>query len=173
MNNTTINNVSVNANKYTWQVFAGNTEDLAMLIYEGNGDVPDYILNNMGEYLVKLQAFNDKAPNCPTSPMDMTIFVHYESVLEVPNIFSPNNDGYNDEFRVKARELQTYNCVIYNRWGEKVFETTDFNESWNGKKMNEGGNLSAGAYYYVITGTGKKGQEFEFKGAIQLMRDDK
>jgi len=173
MNNTSINNVSVNANKYTWQVFAGNTEDLAMLIYEGNDEVPDYILSNMGEYLVKLQAFNDKAPNCPTSPIDMTIFVHYESVLEVPNIFTPNNDGYNDEFRVKARELQTYNCVIYNRWGEKVFETTDFEESWNGKKMNNGGDLSAGAYYYVITGTGKKGQEFEFKGAIQLMRDNK
>jgi len=135
-----------------------------MLIWEGNSDLPEYEFKNMGEYFIKLQAFSDKAPNCSASPADATIFIHYKSVIEVPNIFTPNNDGYNDEFRVKARELETYRCVIYNRWGNKVFETDKVEENWNGKKMNEGADLSSGAYYYVITGTGKKGQEFEFKG---------
>jgi gliding motility-associated-like protein len=171
LGNTTINNTSQNANKYTWQVFNGLEEDLAMLVYEGNEAIPDYIFSNMGEYLIKLQAFNDKAPNCPATPVNKTIFVHYESVLEVPNIFTPNEDGFNDQFRVKARELQTYKCVIYNRWGQKVFETDDSEESWNGKMKNDGSDLSSGTYYYIVTGTGKKGQEFEFKGAVQLMRE--
>ncbi len=38
--------------------------------------------------------------------------------------------------------------------------------------MNDGSDASAGAYYYVITGTGKRSQEFEFKGALQLLRDN-
>ena len=168
---TTIENTSINSNKHDWQIYNGTKEDLAMLIWEGEGTIPDYIFKNMGEYLITLHAYNDNAPNCPTAPVDATIFVHYESVLEVPNIFTPNNDGYNDEFRVKTRELTSYKCTIYNRWGQKVFETEDVEENWNGKRMNEGGDLSAGSYYYIITGTGKKGQEFQFKGSIQLLRD--
>ena len=171
LNIETINNTSVNADSYVWQIFNGRSDDLSMLIWEGNTLIPDYKFENMGEYYIKLQAFSDKAPNCSSNPADATLFIHYKSVIEVPNIFTPNNDGYNDEFRIKARELETYRCVIYNRWGEKVFETEDSDENWNGKKMNEGGNLSSGTYYYVIDGTGKQGESFKFKGAVELLRD--
>ena len=73
---------------------------------------------------------------------------------------------------VKAKELKTYKCVIYNRWGKKVFETDDYEVHWNGKIMNDGGDSAPGSYYYIIKGTGKRNQEFEFKGAIQLLRDN-
>jgi gliding motility-associated-like protein len=166
-----INNTSVNANKYEWQIFSGEEEDLSLMVHDDNAVVPNYTAANMGWYLLKLQAINDKAPNCPTAAYSAKVFVRYESVLEVPNIFTPNGDLNNDEFKVKARELNSYHCIIYNRWGEKVFETSDPSESWNGKKLNNGGEMSAGVYYYVITGSGKKGQAYEFEGAVQLLRE--
>jgi gliding motility-associated-like protein len=166
-----VNNTSQNANKFTWQVFNGTQEDIALMVWEGNNEIPEYIFSNSGDYLIKLQAFNDKAPNCPATPYSDTIFVAYESILEVPNIFTPNGDLNNDEFRVKARELKDYKCVVYNRWGQKVFESDDPAVAWNGLKDNDGSELSSGSYFYVITGTGKKGEPFEFKGAVQLLRE--
>jgi gliding motility-associated-like protein len=171
---TSLSNTSLNATKYTWQVFNGTEEDLSMLVYEGNDEIPNYVFSNMGEYLIKLQSFNDKAPNCPANPVDMNIFVHYESVIEVPNIFTPNEDGINDEFTIKTRELTAYQCIIYNRWGQKIFESSDENESWDGTMKNNGDSkVAPGSYYYIITGKGKKGQDFEFKGAVQVVTENK
>ena len=48
-----INNISKNANKYTWQIFSGKEEDLSLLIYEGHDSIPNYTFSNMVEYLIK------------------------------------------------------------------------------------------------------------------------
>lgn len=54
-------------------------------------------------------------------------------VLTIPNAFSPNADGVNDEFRVLATDSpDEFYCVVFNRWGKKVFETTDINDTWDG-----------------------------------------
>lgn len=66
-----------------------------------------------------------------------------------PNIFSPNNDGYNDEFLVQTPcNLAEYQLAIFNRWGELLFETNDPQIGWNGKtgtRRNE-----AGVYLYQL-----------------------
>ena len=75
-----------------------------------------------------------------------------ESLLEVPNAFSPNGDGINDEFRVVFKSLKTYNIVIFNRWGRVVYKSNDPSKGWDGKI---GRNVAAsGTYYYVIEATG-------------------
>jgi len=60
-----------------------------------------------------------------------------ESVA-IPNAFSPNNDGVNDEFCLQGWDacIESFNIIIYNRWGEKVYESIDPNFCWDGKRLN-------------------------------------
>jgi gliding motility-associated-like protein len=79
------------------------------------------------------------------------------SLLEIPNVFTPNEDGANDYFQVKAKSLRTFHGIIYNRWGRPVFEWTDpktFENGWNGKMNNTGQDCPSGTYYYIIKAEG-------------------
>lgn len=68
---------------------------------------------------------------------------------ELPNTFTPNNDGYNDVFRPRARcFVERVEFEIYNRWGQKVFQTNDPDIHWNGTNL-QGKALPEAAYYYV------------------------
>lgn len=73
----------------------------------------------------------------------------------IPNVFSPNGDGVNDEFFLKKdafdRCYDALNLRVYNRWGQLVFESEDAKFSWNGRDEN-GNELSEGTYFVVLQG---------------------
>ncbi|RMG93855.1 MAG: hypothetical protein D6706_14815 [Chloroflexi bacterium] len=69
-------------------------------------------------------------------------------LLYVPNSFSPNGDGNNDEFRVYGRGFKRYRLMIFDRWGEKVFESYDPDEGWDGTFKGEP--LNPGVYVYYL-----------------------
>jgi gliding motility-associated-like protein len=67
-------------------------------------------------------------------PIQKVPHEHLECGPFVPNAFSPNNDGRNDQFHMVWRcGVSQYKFSVYNRWGQKVFETTDPNRSWDGR----------------------------------------
>lgn len=72
----------------------------------------------------------------------------FKEEINLPNIFTPNGDGENDLFKVM---LNYDNYIIYNRWGEKMFETNEINTFWDGKTL-KGDDAPDGMYYYVIQG---------------------
>ena len=84
-----------------------------------------------------------------------------EKEIAFSNVFTPNGDGKNDYFTI---EFPFTTVSIYNRWGQKVFETKDNTNFWDGKTPN-GENASDGTYYYLITI-----KEKTYKGFIQLLR---
>ncbi len=88
--------------------------------------------------------------------------------LYVPNAFTP--DGMNNIFKPIGvfTEKDNYKLIIYNRWGQKVFETTDYNEGWNG--VFEGKKAETGAYAYYIYITNAYNKSFEKRGTVMLMR---
>jgi gliding motility-associated-like protein len=90
-----------------------------------------------------------------------------ETSLFVPTAFSPNEDGVNDIWRVEG-PVQDIEIIIYDRWGNKVFETTDIQEGWDG--TYRGKKAASGVYVYHITGTLLDGSSFERKGNISLFR---
>lgn len=92
--------------------------------------------------------------------------------IGIPNAFSPNGDGNNDKFvAVTNRPIPKYEMAIFNRWGQRVFYTTKFNEGWNGSHYNDGGTLDAGTYFYRIRYTCEMGnKEFTYQGDITLIR---
>ena len=72
-----------------------------------------------------------------------------ECVLEIPNVFTPNNDGVNDLFYLNYTcPFDKYQIDIYNRWGRKMFTSTDFNQDWDGKV--NGKTVTAGVYFWVL-----------------------
>ncbi len=52
--------------------------------------------------------------------------------IYIPNAFTPNGDGINDTFGVKGEGIKNFHLYIYNRWGEKIFETTNPRQQWDG-----------------------------------------
>jgi uncharacterized delta-60 repeat protein/gliding motility-associated-like protein len=62
----------------------------------------------------------------------------------IPNLFTPDNDGHNDIFSVQGIEKGEWKLSIYNRWGDRVYFSEHYDNSWNG------GGLSQGVYYYSL-----------------------
>jgi gliding motility-associated-like protein len=96
------------------------------------------------------------------------VYVNYENVVWVPNVFSPNDDGVNDILYVRGKSIESFELVIYDRWGEKVFYTNKLDIGWDGtfrgKKMNKA------VFVYYLKGFFKDGSAFSQKGDITLIR---
>jgi gliding motility-associated-like protein len=93
--------------------------------------------------------------------------------LHIPNVFTPNSDGINDFFFIHNPNLNDYHLVIYNRWGQMIFESNNLNESWNGKVFNTGPDCEAGTYFFKLSGKRKNGNEIHEryrKGIVTLLR---
>lgn len=87
--------------------------------------------------------------------------------IEVPNVFTPNEDDYNDEFYFTEMTNLVYECKIYNRWGTLVATLTEENGFWNGK--HDSNDASEGVYYYVAEiECGEDGKKVN--GMITLLR---
>lgn len=81
--------------------------------------------------------------------------------ISIPNVFTPNGDNKNDVFYVKNLEYYpNTHLVIYDRWGKKVYESSNYPNNWNG------GDQSDGVYYYVLTLPNSK----KFDGYVQILR---
>jgi gliding motility-associated-like protein len=96
------------------------------------------------------------------------IDVDPSSSIYVPNIFSPNKDGNNDIYLVQGKGIQVFDLSIYNRWGQKVFESDDIEKGWDGTK--EGTILNQGVFVYDLKVLFYTGKTFEQTGNITIVR---
>ncbi|MGY6561752.1 MAG: T9SS type B sorting domain-containing protein, partial [Luteibaculaceae bacterium] len=88
-------------------------------------------------------------------------------VLELPNIFTPNNDGVNDAFiPIEQENISIERVVIQNRWGQTVFEGREIN--WDGTINNQP--ATEGVYYYVVSYRNPKGEVKSKSGTVTLKR---
>lgn len=86
----------------------------------------------------------------------------------IPNAFSPNNDGVNDRLCFQGDFILDFYLAIYTRWGEKVFETHDIHDCWDGRYNNNW--CMPGVYTYVCKIKCEAGFENLLKGDITLIR---
>jgi gliding motility-associated-like protein len=96
--------------------------------------------------------------NCDTASDD----------IYIPNIFSPNGDLNNDVLYVRSHNIKTMDFNIYNRWGEKVFETKDINKGWDGRF--NGGACNEGVFVWYLNATLKDDKTITKKGNVTLIR---
>lgn len=86
-----------------------------------------------------------------------------EIELDIPNVFTPNGDGINDYFEIKKLENFISNdLVIFNRWGKKVYEASNYQNNWDGDRLDDG------VYYYVLKCKGFFDDD-EFYGSIMIL----
>lgn len=141
-------NFIANANKpvaefFRWKIYKGSD-----LIVERFDEEQRYTFQENGAYQVRGWAYNS---HCTTDSVVFDISVS-ESLLRVPNVFTPNGDGTNDEFRVVYRSLAEFHCWVYNRWGKLVYKWDDPAKGWDG--TIKGHPAAEGAYYYIIRARG-------------------
>jgi gliding motility-associated-like protein len=86
----------------------------------------------------------------------------------LPNAFSPNDDRENDVLYVRTQAVNTLYFAIYNRWGEKVFETNDQTIGWDG--TYKGKPLAPDVYGYFLRVKCLNNEDYEQKGNITLLR---
>lgn len=87
----------------------------------------------------------------------------------IPNAFTPNNDGINDAFQVVISDVVDYELDIFNRWGERVFHSTDPEEAWIGN-VNGGEHFAPiGMYSYRLKWKGARTDAEEAFGTFQLL----
>ena len=91
--------------------------------------------------------------------------LNHESEFLIPTAFSPNDDGYNDEWKVTGKNSDKITEVkIFDRFGQLIFEDKKGNMSWNGNGAN------VGTYFYVIHTSEMIKGEKKHKGTISLIR---
>jgi gliding motility-associated-like protein len=128
---------------------------------------PSTIYNQAGTYTVTLYVSKGSCLDTVTK----VVKVEVPSKLDVPNVFTPNGDGSNDVFFLKVANISEITAMIFDRWGNKVYESTSStgNIEWDGKNQS-GKELPVGTYFYVIKATGKDGTTYDKKGNVSLYR---
>lgn len=89
--------------------------------------------------------------------------------IHVPSAFSPNGDGVNDEFQVGYYNVSQFNFQVFNRWGQKVYESEDPAFQWDGKDEN-GVSVMEGVYVYVLRALDFDGDQIEESKTITVLR---
>jgi gliding motility-associated-like protein len=90
--------------------------------------------------------------------------------LFVPNAFTPNGDGLNDVFQVRSESYSYYHMVVYDRWGNLVFESMNAELGWDGRY--QGKPMPIGVYSYQVVMRAMDGTEWNKAGQVTIASND-
>jgi len=96
------------------------------------------------------------------------VLVDNSKILFIPNAFTPGNDEINDRFRVNVKGVKEFEMKIFNRWGEKVFESHNKTNGWDGTYKGE--RCRPGVFVYIVRVTYLDGKTKERSGSVTLIR---
>lgn len=119
-----------------------------------------------GNYSVTLLA---KAKNGCNDTLSYAFRLSDSSSVELPNVFTPNNDDVNDIFRPKTRGIVNLSAWVYNRYGVLIHSWDRVNGSWDGRTTS-GLECAVGDYFVVVEATGFDGKSYKLKGTLTLMK---
>lgn len=134
--------------------------------YRFNQQDLDFTFQEEGTWFVRFAGSNSNG-SC-TAYGDVYTVSLGASDLRIPNAFSPNGDGVNDEWKVAYRSLLEFECWIVDRYGNPIKHFTTPQEGWDGKRG--GKPVAPGVYYYVITAKGSDGKKYKESGDINIIR---
>lgn len=138
------------------------------ILFTRFSDETTYVFHDSGTYYVRLLYTDTETEE--TIDSDFFVIQITESLLEVPNAFSPNGDGVNDVFKVKHQSLKRFNACVVNRWGQEVYRwgLENIDEGWDG--TSHGKPAKEGVYFIVVEAEGADGVTYNHKGDINLLR---
>ncbi len=145
----------------SWNFGDGNTS------YKRN---PKHTYSDTGTFKVTLIVKN--IHGC-SDTVSYDVIVRPEFQFFIPNAFTPNGDGINDRFRGEGfgfdlNNPDNYNMKFYDRWGELIYETSDYAMGWDG--TYQGKKLETEAFVYFISLKDTHGIEHKYRGTVSLVR---
>jgi gliding motility-associated-like protein/uncharacterized repeat protein (TIGR01451 family) len=132
-------------------LFPLNTESVEVLSQPSNGRIvvdkdgkvtykPNKGFFGSDRFTYKIQDMNE----LPSNPAQVNLYIP-PPPLEIPNTFTPNGDGKNDNFLIKGLEnYEGVSLFVYNRWGDEVYRNNNYKNEWDGNGLNDG------TYFYVL-----------------------
>ena len=128
---------------------------------------PLLTIKDTGVHLLRQISFNQYG--C-SDTSDMNVDITPLVTLFMPTAFTPNRDGLNDLYGPVGYfiGMKKYSMMVSNKWGQKIFESNDTGEGWNGN--HHGIESPAGVYIYQLQYTEPRGQTFNVKGFFNLLR---
>ena len=142
-----------------WQSFGDGGDSTSILA------VTNHTYRDTGTFCTTLIATN--ALGCKDTTTQCIIVKPYFTVY-IPNSFTPNGDGRNEVFNAAGDYITTFDMKIFDRWGNLIFHSTNFNNGWNGTK--NGTQLQDDVYVYVINVTDPQKNPYSYKGTVTLLR---
>lgn len=134
---------SPNATSWSWNFGDPNSPNNTSTL-----ENPDHTYSEPGTYCVSL--FVQNGSGC-VDTTEYCVIVEEEFAFFVPDAFSPNGDGLNDDFMGKGNGILDFKMSIYDRWGNLVYSTQDITKGWNGSIQNNGEICQMDVYVYNIT----------------------
>ncbi|MFH2142092.1 MAG: PKD domain-containing protein, partial [Bacteroidota bacterium] len=122
-----------------------------------------------GVYIVELRVESEFG--CKDTIFN-SVIIRDEYTFYAPTAFSPDNDLVNDEFFIIGHGIDEnkFQLLIYDRWGEVIFDTEDVNGKWNGKAKNGNKKCETGTYIWVAIFKDMQGIERQESGAVTIIR---
>lgn len=138
--------------------------DFMNYVWQDSSTYAIYRIDQEGHYWVEItDIFGCKAN------AELTVESYCDPRIWIPNSFTPNNDGINDEFGPEGSYIGIMKMRIFNRWGALIYEEEKERPRWNGKIGNN--NCQQDIYLYEIFYTDKlEGKKIDFKGKVMLLR---
>jgi gliding motility-associated-like protein len=137
--------------------------------YRGNSILqnPVYSYTDTGTFEVRLISINEYG--CKDTSYNK-IQVRPEYGIFIPNAFTPNNDGVNDTFMPLMSGTSSFEMLIYDRWGIKIFETSELQKPWNGRFQNSENICQNDVYVYKVMIKDLSGQNHSVIGHVSLLK---
>ncbi|MBI1836184.1 MAG: choice-of-anchor L domain-containing protein [Flavobacteriia bacterium] len=157
----TFSNNSTNASNYEW-IFGNG-------LFTTSNDLSSQtsVYDTSGIYVIYLIAHD--GPCSDTASIPITV-LDKPLIISIPNYFSPNFDGANDEWFINAINVKEFNIIITNRWGNVVFEEKGLLPKWDGTIKN-GKESTDGVYFYKYIATGYNGDILDGHGFLHLVNE--
>ena len=150
-------NLSDGATAYYWDFDDGNTS---------TSFEPEHMYLTEGNYTVTLLVTSEHG--CVDLYSLGPLMVDGVPPLFIPNTFTPNNEGINEEFRIYGIAIESIRLNIFDRWGTRLFETTDLAKGWDG--TFKGQKMNQGVYVYQAELKLTNGKKLLKYGDVTLMR---
>lgn len=157
---------------YEWHFTLEGEKEPYLVRYEED---TDYTFTKAGTHLIELYATFIQGTDTiryteeywlEAVPIRVTIS---ESILEMPNAFSPNGDNWNEVYKAKKyQSLTEFHAYIFNRWGQKLYEWHDPTGGWDGKF--NGKDVKQGVYFVLVKAKGADGREYNIRRDVNLLR---
>ena len=153
-------NISTNATSWLWD-FGDSTNSILQH--------PEHTFTDVGTYNVTL--ITSTINNCMDT-ITHTIEVKDIITRYIPNAFSPNKNDRNDIFKIYSFGISpdSFELLIFDRWGKQIFKTNDPNEGWNGSLNNNGIVLEMNTYIYNLNYVELTGKKRNIIGHVSLIR---